>query len=89
MIVWSTQSARQITIFDMHHSVQDLQISFDAGHVVVMLEGSTHLPMLCLHNSPATDVKSQTYMNMTSDAGTQINFDGNHTGCVNLKIKNG
>jgi hypothetical protein len=42
----------------MHVTILDLQITHDASHIVVRLEDNNHVPLMCLHNTPATDVKS-------------------------------
>ncbi|XP_064642967.1 protein qui-1-like [Lineus longissimus] len=56
--VWGVNQGCLITIFDMHVAVVDLQITHDASHIIVCLEDSHHIPLMCLHNTPATDVKS-------------------------------
>lgn len=48
-----------VTIFDMHLAVLNVEMTPDAAHIVVQLERSQHVPLMCLHNSPAGEVKSQ------------------------------
>ncbi|KAK2151417.1 hypothetical protein LSH36_364g04005, partial [Paralvinella palmiformis] len=47
-------------MFDMHAPVIGFAINNNADKMVVMLENSNHLPLLCLHNSPALNLKTQT-----------------------------
>lgn len=53
--VWDTKNGRQLTMFDMKVSVIDLVMTPDAAHVLVHLEDEVHVPLMCLHNSPAAD----------------------------------
>ncbi|XP_006814909.1 NACHT domain- and WD repeat-containing protein 1-like [Saccoglossus kowalevskii] len=62
--VWSVQRGTLITSFYMHVGVVNLEMSFDASHIIVQLADGGHAPLLCLHNSPATDVKSQSQVDI-------------------------
>ncbi|XP_077999411.1 NACHT domain- and WD repeat-containing protein 1-like [Glandiceps talaboti] len=70
--VWSVQRGILITSFYMHVGVVNLEMSFDASHIIVQLADGGHAPLLCLHNSPATDVKSQSQVdiNLNEDSAS-------------------
>ncbi|XP_070545412.1 protein qui-1-like [Ptychodera flava] len=72
--VWSIQRGILITSFYMHVAVLNLEMSFDASHIIVQLADGGHAPLLCLHNSPATDVKSQSQVdiNVNEDTGSVL-----------------
>ena len=62
--VWSVSDGRPVTLFDVHAGVCDVLMTSDAGcdvimtsdagRIVVRLADSCHVPILCLHNSPAS-----------------------------------
>ena len=62
--VWAVPSGALITAFHMNIGVEDLQMSFDASHIVVRLQEGGCAPLLCLHNSPAADIKSQSQVDI-------------------------
>ncbi|KAI0229455.1 hypothetical protein LSAT2_020126 [Lamellibrachia satsuma] len=57
--IWNMTYGLPVTIFDMHLAVLNVEMTPDAAHIVVQLERSQHVPLMCLHNSPAGEVKSQ------------------------------
>ncbi|XP_071808214.1 NACHT domain- and WD repeat-containing protein 1-like isoform X2 [Asterias amurensis] len=62
--VWAVQTGLLVTAFHMNVAVAELQMSFDASHIVVRLLEGGCAPLLCLHNSPATDIKSQSQVDI-------------------------
>ncbi|CAH1794783.1 unnamed protein product [Owenia fusiformis] len=56
--VWSINRGSILTMFDVHYPILNIVMKFDAGHIAVHLEENNNIPLLCLHNSPASEVKS-------------------------------
>jgi len=67
--VWSICHGTQVTVFDMHHPILELHITSDASRLVVQFAESKLLPILCLHNSPAGEIKSQSQINIQLSGG--------------------
>ncbi|XP_022109801.1 NACHT domain- and WD repeat-containing protein 1-like isoform X1 [Acanthaster planci] len=62
--VWAVQTGLLVTAFHMNIPVAELQMTFDASHIVVRLLEGGCVPLLCLRNSPATDIKSQSQVDI-------------------------
>ena len=59
ILVWDIRKGVEITMFDTHAPVISFDMNHNADKMVVMLENSNNLPLLCLHNSPALNLTSQ------------------------------
>ena len=68
--VWNINYGLPINVFDMHVSVCRLLLTSDASHMVVQLEHSYRVPLMCLHNSPAAEVKSHSQIDIHVPRGT-------------------
>ena len=66
---WSLNHGSAITVFDMHTPVAGLLLTPDANHMCVRLESSEHLPLMCFHNTPAGEVKSQSQISIELPGG--------------------
>ncbi|XP_064601514.1 protein qui-1-like [Liolophura sinensis] len=62
--VWSLLHGSQLTLFDMHADVEDIAMTFNASNIVVHLSNNCHVPLMCLHNTPAAEVKSQSQVSI-------------------------
>ncbi|XP_013395515.1 NACHT and WD repeat domain-containing protein 2-like [Lingula anatina] len=62
--LWSIIHGCLITLFDMHHLVVDLMINSVARRIIIRLDNERFLPVLCLHNSPVSDVKCQSQISL-------------------------
>ena len=51
--VWNHKRGTQLTLFDAHYPVIGLVLTETAHRIVVQLANNNHVPILCLHNSPA------------------------------------
>lgn len=51
--VWNHKRGTQLTLFDAHFPVIGLVLTETANRVVLQLANNNHVPILCLHNSPA------------------------------------
>ncbi|KAK2192264.1 hypothetical protein NP493_35g01041 [Ridgeia piscesae] len=70
--VWNMTYGLPVTVFDMHLAVLGVEMTPDAAHIVVQLERSQHVPLMCLHNSPAGEVKSQSQIEIQVLGGGPI-----------------
>jgi len=52
--VWDVSNGTLVTLFDMHAAVADVMVTSDAARVAIRLVAGCHVPVLCVHNSPAT-----------------------------------
>ncbi|XP_072165436.1 NACHT domain- and WD repeat-containing protein 1-like [Diadema setosum] len=62
--VWLVQTGVLITSFHIRQAVAGLDMSFDASFIVLQLVEGGNTPLLCLHNSPASDIKSQSQVDI-------------------------
>ncbi|EEB20232.1 conserved hypothetical protein [Pediculus humanus corporis] len=62
IIVWDVQKGRQLSSLTLHVPILGLCMASDASRIAVHLLESTSLPIVCLHNTPATYVKLPTYV---------------------------
>ena len=69
--MWAVPSGALITAFHMNIGVEEIQMSFDASHIVVRLQEGGCAPLLCLHNSPAADIKSQSQVDIDIREGKE------------------
>ncbi len=53
----------------MHTPVAGLLLTPDANHMCVRLQSSEHLPLMCFHNTPAGEVKSQSQISIELPGG--------------------
>lgn len=59
----------------MHMAVVDILTTWDAAHIVVKLENSKFVPLMCLHNSPAGEIKSQSQIDIEMRGGNYGAFE--------------
>ena len=69
--VWSIAHGTPITMFNMHYQIQEVFITDKASRVVVQLTNQCLVPLMCLHNSPAGEVKSQSQISIQLPGGEQ------------------
>ncbi|XP_063968859.1 protein qui-1-like [Lytechinus pictus] len=62
--VWLVQTGTLITSFHIRQPVAGLEMSFDASFIILRLVEGGSTPLLCLHNSPASDIKSQSQVDI-------------------------
>ena len=62
IIVWSCERGVPLSTILLHVPILSLGMSSDASRVAVHLYESRHVPIICLHNTPATYVKAPTYV---------------------------
>ena len=62
IIVWDTKRGRAISSLQLHVPILNLEMSTDATRMAVHLLENRFLPIICLHNTPATYVKMPTYV---------------------------
>ncbi|KAK6620988.1 hypothetical protein RUM43_011291 [Polyplax serrata] len=62
IIVWDVQKGRQLSSLNLHIPILGLCMASDASRIAVHLLENTSLPIICLHNTPATYVKLPTYV---------------------------
>ncbi|XP_045764510.1 protein qui-1 isoform X1 [Maniola jurtina] len=67
LIIWETKRGLALTSFALHVPLLGFQITSDCSRVVVHLLDRGCLPIICLHNTPATYVKIPTYAAPTKD----------------------
>ncbi|XP_012550806.2 protein qui-1 isoform X2 [Bombyx mori] len=67
LIIWETKRGLALTSFSLHVPLLGFQITSDCARVVVHLLDRGCLPIICLHNTPATYVKIPTYTAPTKD----------------------
>ncbi len=53
LYAWSCDTGHITTAFNTHLPILQMHMSADASRVSLMLERCPHLPLLCVHNSPA------------------------------------
>ncbi|XP_046664715.1 protein qui-1, partial [Homalodisca vitripennis] len=62
LIVWDTVKGVPLSTLQLHLPILGLAMSTDATRIAVHLFESRHLPIICLHNTPATYVKPPVYV---------------------------
>ncbi|XP_061166036.1 protein qui-1-like [Saccostrea echinata] len=65
--LWDVQLGLHVTMIDMHFPVLNYVLSEDCCKIVVHLENSKHVPLLCLHNcpEPSNALNSQPHFSYT------------------------
>ncbi|XP_045534151.1 protein qui-1 [Papilio machaon] len=67
LIIWETKRGLALTSLALHVPLLGFQITSDCARIVVHLLDRGCLPIICLHNTPATYVKIPTYAAPTKD----------------------
>lgn len=67
IIVWDVIKGRMLSSLTLHIPIVDLCMASDASRIAIHLVESTSLPIICLHNTPATYVKLPTYQAPAKD----------------------
>ncbi|XP_048484798.1 protein qui-1 [Plutella xylostella] len=67
LIIWETKRGLALTSLSLHVPLLGLQITSDCARIVVHLMDRGCLPIICLHNTPATYVKIPTYAAPTKE----------------------
>lgn len=80
IIVWDTKRGRAISCLQLHIPILNLEMSTDASRIAVHLLENRCLPIVCLHNTPATYVKMPTYVAPAKEI--EGNCDGLSARCV-------
>lgn len=62
IIVWDCERGLPLSTILLHVPILGLVMSSDVSRVAVHLYESQHLPIVCLHNTPATYVKVPVYV---------------------------
>lgn len=62
LIVWDTEKGVPLSSLQLHLPILGLAMSTDATRIAVHPFESRHLPIICLHNTPATYVKPPVYV---------------------------
>nr|XP_014277406.2 NACHT domain- and WD repeat-containing protein 1 [Halyomorpha halys] len=62
IIVWDAKKGVPLSSLQLHLPILDFVMSTDATRIGVHLLESKHLPIICLHNTPATFVKMPVYV---------------------------
>ncbi|XP_065201622.1 protein qui-1 isoform X2 [Planococcus citri] len=62
VIVWDCERGVPLSTILLHVPILGLAMSSDVSRVIVHLYESQHLPIICLHNTPATYVKVPVYV---------------------------
>jgi hypothetical protein len=60
--VWDTKRGRAISSLQLHIPILNLEMSTDSSRIAVHLLENRCLPIVCLHNTPATYVKMPIYV---------------------------
>ncbi|CAH0392958.1 unnamed protein product [Bemisia tabaci] len=62
IIVWDTKKGTILSTLQLHLPLIGLVMAPDASRIAVYLLESCYLPIICLHNTPATYVKAPVYV---------------------------
>ena len=62
IIVWDAKKGVPLSTLQLHLPILDFVMSTDATRIGVHLLESKHLPIICLHNTPAPFVKMHVYV---------------------------
>lgn len=68
LIVWETKRGLALTSLQIHVPFIRFDISLECSRILVQIEESTILPVICLHNTPASYIKLPTYSAPARDA---------------------
>ena len=68
--VWNFRRGVQITMLDTHHPVIDLVMTETGERIAVRLADNSHLPILCLHNTPSKTKTAVTISIETASTST-------------------
>lgn len=60
--MWDCESGLPLSSILLHVPILELVMSSDVSRVAVHLYESQHLPIICLHNTPAMYVKAPVYV---------------------------
>lgn len=60
--MWDTANGVPLSSLQLHLPILGLAMSTDATRIAVHPFESRHLPIICLHNTPATYVKAPVYV---------------------------
>lgn len=61
LVVWETKRGLALTSLQLHVPFVRFDISLECSRILVHLVDSPMLPVICLHNTPATYIKLPTY----------------------------
>ena len=61
LIVWETKRGLALTSLQIHIPFTRFDISLECSRILIQLIDSYNLPVICLHNTPATFIKLPTY----------------------------
>lgn len=61
LIVWELKRGLALTSLQLHVQINTFDISLEASRIIVQLENSLSLPVICLLNTPASFIKLPTY----------------------------
>lgn len=67
-MAWDTKKGRALSTLMLHVPVRGLAMATDASRIAVHLQDSSALPIICLHNTPASFVKMPSYIPPAKDA---------------------
>lgn len=70
--VWSLPSGTILTNYYMNIPVMCFQMSFDGSFILIQLGQGGATPLLRLHNSPASEVNSQSQVEVDVNEGKSI-----------------
>lgn len=62
IITWDAVKGVPLSSLQLHLPILGLSMSTDVTRIAVHLFESRHLPIICLHNTPATYVKAPVYV---------------------------
>lgn len=62
IITWDTVKGVPLSTLQLHLPILGLSMSTDATRIAVHLFENRHLPIVCLHNTPASYVKAPVYV---------------------------
>lgn len=68
LIVWEIKRGLALTSLQIHMPFIRFDISLECSRILVQLVDSFNLPVICLHNTPASYVKLPTYSAPALDA---------------------
>lgn len=69
LIVWETKRGLALTSLQLHVPFIRFDISLECSRILVHIVDSPMLPVICLHNTPASYIKLPTYSAPAQDEG--------------------
>lgn len=79
LIVWETKRGLALTSLQLHVPFIRFDISLECSRILVHVVDSPILPVICLHNTPASYIKLPTYSAPAQDVeGMLFVFNRNH-----------